>query len=75
MMALLDLEKANPGAISIAINSNKLALALNNNKDTFSLKMSQPISENIFKEFKKELDVVNQIINELSLNNKIFKEE
>ena len=75
MMALLDLEKANPGSISIAINSNKLALALNNNKDTFSLRMNQPISDSIFKTFKKEMDVINQIIEELSLNNKIFKEE
>ena len=75
MMSLLDLEKANPGSIAIAINSNKMVLALNNNKDTFSLKMNQPISDHIFREFKKEMDVINQIIEELSLNNKIFKEE
>ena len=75
MMALLDLEKTNPGSISISINSNKMAIALNNNKDTFSLRMNQPINDSIFRNFKKEMDVINQIIEELSLNNKIFKEE
>ena len=75
MMALLDLEKTNPGAISISINSNKMAIALNNNRDTFSLKMNQVITDYVFQSFKKDMSVVNQIVEELSLNNKIFKEE
>lgn len=75
MMALLDLEKTNPGAISISINSNKMAIALNNNRDTFSLKINQPITDYVFQSFKRDMKVVNQIIDELSLNNKIFKEE
>ena len=75
MMTLLDLEKANPGAISIAINSNKLALALNNNRDTFTLKMNQEINGKVLEDFKKDINIIYQIIDELNLNNKIFKEE
>ena len=75
MMALLDLEKTNPGAISISINSNKMAISLNNNRDTFSLKMNQPINDYIFKSFKKDMEIINQVVEELNLNNKIFKEE
>lgn len=75
MTSLLDLEKANPGSISIAINSNKMAIALNNNKDTFSLKMNQTINDYAFRSFKKDMDVINQIVEEMNLNNKMFKEE
>lgn len=75
MMALLDLEKANPGAIIIAINSNKMCLALNNNRDTFSLKLKKPIDDHLINEFKHDIQIINQIINEMNLNNKIFKEE
>jgi len=75
MTALLDWEKANPGAISISINSNKMAIALNNNRDTFSLKMNQPISDYLFQCFKRDMDVINKIVDEMNLDNKIFKEE
>ena len=67
MTSLLDLERSNPGAISISINSNKMAIALNNNRDTFSLKMNQKINDH--------MAVINQIVEEMNLNNKIFKEE
>lgn len=75
MMSLLDLEKANPGAISIAINSNKLAFALNNNRDTFSLKMNKTINGDILEAFKNDAKIIYDIVNEMKLNNKIFKEE
>ena len=75
MMSLLDLEKTNPGSISIAINSNKMAFALNNNRDTFSLSINRPINDNIFRSFKRDMNVINQVVEELRLNNKIFKEE
>lgn len=75
MTSLLDLERTNPGAISISINSNKMAIALNNNRDTFSLKMNQKINDYVFESFKKDMEVINQIVDEMNLNNKIFKEE
>lgn len=74
MMTLLDLEKANPGAIMIAINSNKIAIAINNNRDTFSIRMNQPIDESLFNYLKKDLTIITDIVNELNLNDKIFKE-
>lgn len=74
MMTLLDLEKANPGAIMIAINSNKIAIAINNNRDTFSIRMNQSIDESLFNYLKKDLTIITDIVNELNLNDKIFKE-
>lgn len=74
MMTLLDLEKSNPGAIMISINSNKIGIAINNNRDTFSIRMSQPIDDSLFNYFKNDLKIITDIINELNLNDKIFKE-
>lgn len=75
MMKLLDLEKANPGCIMIAINSNKMCLALNNNRDTFTLKMNQPIDDRLYKSIQGDLKIITDIVNELKLNDRIFKEE
>ena len=38
-----NLEKQNPGCIMISMNSNVMYMAINNNRDTFSLKMNQNI--------------------------------
>lgn len=75
MMSLLDLENANPGCIMIAINSNKMCLALNNNRDTFSLKMNQPIDDRLYKALQNDLKIITDIVSEMKLNDKVFKEE
>lgn len=75
MVNLLDLEKANPGCIMISINSNKMCLALNNNRDTFTLKMNQPIDDRLYKSMQADLKIITDIVNELKLNDRVFKEE
>lgn len=75
MVSLLELEKKNPGSIMISINSNVMYMGINNNRDTFSLKMSRKIDESLITSFKNDINVINNIIDEMNLNNKIFKEE
>ena len=75
MVSLLDLEKQNPGCIMISMNSNVMYMAINNNRDTFSLKMNQKIDDSLIEFFRKDMSVINNIIQEMKLNNKIFKEE
>ena len=75
MVSLLELEKANPGCIMISMNSNIMYMAINNNRDTFSLKMNIKIDESLVALFQKDMNVINNIIEEMKLNNKIFKEE
>ena len=75
MVSLLDLEKQNPGCIMISMNSNIMYMAINNNRDTFSLKMNQKIDDTLVELFRRDMSVINNIISEMKLNNKIFKEE
>ena len=75
MVSLLELEKENPGCIMMSMNSNILYMAINNNRDTFSLKMNQKIDDRLIGLFEKDMNVINNIIEEMKLNNKIFKEE
>lgn len=75
MEAIMELEQQNPGCLMFYINSNQLHLAINNNRDTFSLKINRPIDESLVNGFKREMSVINRIIYEMNLNNKIFKEE
>ena len=74
MVSLLELEKNNPGCISISMNSNKLCMAINNNRDTFSVKLNRKIDNMLVELFKAEMNVINEIVDEMNLNNKIFKE-
>ena len=75
MVALLELEKDNPGCIMISMNSNIMYMAINNNRDTFSLKMNQKIDSSLIDLFERDIKVINNIVDEMNLNNKIFKEE
>ena len=59
----------------ISINSNVMYMGINNNRDTFSLKMSRKIDESLITSFKNDINVINNIIDEMNLNNRIFKEE
>lgn len=75
MVSLLQLEKDNPGCIMISMNSSKLYMAINNNRDTFNLKLGKKIDESLIGYFKRDVDVINNIVREMKLNNRIFKEE
>ena len=44
-----------------------------NRKDTFELRLFQPITDETFAEFERELNVVKEVIMELKLNSRIFK--
>lgn len=74
MVSLLELEKNNPGCIMMSMNSNKLCMAINNNRDTFSIKLNRKIDNTLVELFKREMNVINEIVDEMNLNNKIFKE-
>ncbi len=75
MEALMKFEKNNKGKISFSFIDNYLYIGINNSKDTFELKIFKELNEETFKEFKKELFVIKEIVQELKLNNNIFKKE
>lgn len=72
MEAILKLEKSNPGAISFAFMGTKLYIAINNNRDTFELKLFKKIDEEELASMRRDLYTIIDIVKELRLNDKIF---
>ena len=73
MEALMDFEKNNKGSIKFSFIDNLLYIGIHNNRDTFELRMFRPLDEETFKEFERDLLVIKEVIDELRLNNRIFK--
>jgi hypothetical protein len=73
MEALMDFEKKNRGTIKFSFIDNLLYIGIDNRKDTFELRLFKPINEETLQEFERDLLVVKTVVEELKLNNKIFK--
>ncbi len=73
MEAIFALEQRNPGRIGLSFSGDTLYIAINNNKDTFEIKMFSQINEGIMDEFRKDLLVIQDFVHTLKLNTKIFK--
>lgn len=73
MEAIMKLEQRNPGRIGLSFTGDTLYIAINNNVDTFELKMFRKIDDSVVEEFKKDLLVIKDVITALKLNNNLFK--
>lgn len=73
MEALMELEQKNRGQIYFSFIDNRLYIGINNFVDTFELKMFRTLDDRVFDEFKRELFIIKDVIQELKLNNSIFK--
>ncbi len=75
MTSLMELERRNPGVIAMSFSSTKLVIAIDNRRDTFSIRLTQKIDERLLDAFKKDIEVIKEIILELKLNRNIFIKE
>jgi hypothetical protein len=75
MEALMSFEKKNKGYVGFSFIDNKLHIGINNFRDTFELKMFRKLDGRVFDEFKRDLLVIKDVIQELKLNQNIFKKE
>ncbi len=73
MEALMRLERNHPGLLSFSFIDSKLYFGINNFKDTFSLKLFAPLNKKLIDTFKRDVDIIREIVDELKLNRKIFK--
>jgi len=73
MEAIFALEKRHPGNISFSFSDQQLYIGINNNKNTFELKLFKQLSEEEVEIFKHDLLVIKDVIQSLKLNNNIFK--
>jgi hypothetical protein len=73
MEALMKFEQTNKGTIKFSFLGTKLFIGINNFRDTFELRMFRKLDNTVFDEFKRDLLVIQDVIHELRLNNKLFK--
>ena len=75
MEAIFNLEKRNPGRISMSFLGDHLYVAINNSRDTFELQLFRKLDQSVIEEFKQDLLVIKDFIVSLKLNNKLFKKD
>ncbi|MFP4478801.1 MAG: DUF3137 domain-containing protein [Candidatus Izemoplasmatales bacterium] len=73
MEAIFALEKRHPGNIGFSFLNQQLYLAINNNKNTFELKLFSKVSKEMIESFRNDLLVIKDVIHTLKLNNSLFK--
>lgn len=71
--AITKIEKRHPGRIGISFRGDHMYVAINNNKDTFELKMFKEIDDSMIQEFIDDLLVIKEFIVTLKLNKNLFK--
>jgi len=72
MESILKLEAHNPGSLGLTFTGNKLYILINNNINTFELKLFRTIDMSVIKGLERDLSVIKEIVQELKLNRKIF---
>ena len=75
MEAIFNLEKRHPGRIGLSFHGEHLYVTINNNKDTFEIKLFREIDDSMIREFEKDLLVIKDFIMTLKLNNNLFKKK
>jgi hypothetical protein len=73
MEAIFALERRHPGSIAFSFSNQQLYLGINNNRNTFELKLFKKLSTEEIESFKNDLLVIKDVIHTLKLNNSIFK--
>lgn len=73
MESMMKFERENPGKLGFSFLDTKLYVGINNNKDTFELTMFRKIDKQLIESFKKDIQVIYDLVDDLKLNNDIFK--
>lgn len=72
MESIMKLERQNPGSLGLTFDGTRLYILINNNINTFDLKLFKTIDMSVISSLEKDLSVIKEIVQELNLNRKIF---
>ncbi len=75
MESIMKIEKNHPGQLGFSFMAEKLYFAINNNKSTFPIYPFVKIDERLVDTFKEDIEMLYELVDDLKLNKKIFKEE
>lgn len=74
MSRMMELEKAHPGKLGFAFIDNKMYMAIHNNHSILEVRMFRKLDETLIEEFKNDFRLLDDLVKELKLNKKIYKE-
>jgi hypothetical protein len=74
MERMLTLEKEHPGNLGFAFIDNKMYLAIHNNHRILEARMFRKLDEQLIESFKNDFRLLDDLVKELKLNKKIYKE-
>lgn len=75
MEALMKIEKNHPGKLGFSFMEEKMYFAINNNKSTFPIYPFVKIDERLVDNFKEDVEMLYELVDDLKLNKRIFKED
>lgn len=75
MESLMKIEKNHPGRLGFSFMGPKMHFAINDGKGLFYIAPFKKIDESLIKGFKGDVDKIYDIVDDLKLNNNVFKEE
>lgn len=74
ILAILEIEKQNPGKIAILFHDNKMVVCINNFVDTFEIKLSQKIDDKFISIIDRDINMLLNLVTQMKLNKNVFKE-
>lgn len=74
ILALLEIEKQNPGKIAVLFKDNKVVVCINNFVDTFSIKLNKKVDEKFISIIDRDINLLINLVNQLKLNKNVYKE-
>lgn len=74
MTRMMTIEQNHPGNIGFSFIDNRMYVAVDNNRSVLDVQMFRPLDAARIEAFKKDFDLIKDVIHELKLNKNIFKE-
>ncbi len=75
MESLMKIEQNHPGKIGFSFNGPNMHFAINDGKGLFQVVPFRKINEKLIEKFKTDIEKVYDLVDDLKLNSKIFKED
>lgn len=74
MERMMELEKAHPGQLGFSFIDHKMFIAIHNNHSILEVRMFRKLDDTLIEGFKNDFRLLDDLVKELKLNKKIYKE-
>lgn len=74
MERMMELEKTHSGQLGFSFIDNKMFIAIHNNHSILEVRMFRKLDDSLIESFKNDFRLLDDLVKELKLNKKIYKE-